>query len=445
MTGSPRPAGRCWRSPSRAPGCSPGTPSGRCRWRSSRATGACSPRRCSCRPCSSSTRPRRCSPRCLDEPRPLDRDDRTGAGRAAAGGSDRQRRRSPDARQPAPDRRPAHLAHIHRPRLPQPLDRADAVRRTLPARCRLWQHCARRSENEDPDLPGDLGASRRWQARGARRLVPAGEHRRRLAPTSLRLLRSRLRGNMPDRGGSGGGTPGHAIGRRRVSAASMSDAPRHERATEAGGRGVRARSLPAWWPLAALTILAAALRLSTLDLQSFWYDEAFTPVHVLHPSLWATLRAVVHTENTPPLWYLLAWADSRVLGTGEVALRLPSALAGIATVPVAWAIGRELEGPRARGAAVVCAALVAVNPLFVWYSQEARAYALFVLMAALAMLCFLRARREPTPGWLAAFAVSASLALLSHYFAAFLVAPMVLWLLRGSRRPARPRGVDRIR
>ena len=51
-------------------------------------------------------------------------------------------------------------------------------------------------------------------------------------------------------------------------------------------------SLARWWPLAALTLLAAALRLSTLDLQSFWYDEAFTPVHVLHPSLWATLRSV---------------------------------------------------------------------------------------------------------------------------------------------------------
>ena len=63
-------------------------------------------------------------------------------------------------------------------------------------------------------------------------------------------------------------------------------------------------------------------------------------------------------------------------------------------MPVAWAIGRELAGRRA---ALVAAALVAVNPLFVWYSQEARAYALFVLMAAVAMLCFLRAEREPTP------------------------------------------------
>jgi|HubBroStandDraft_2_1064218.scaffolds.fasta_scaffold00103_7 mannosyltransferase len=192
-----------------------------------------------------------------------------------------------------------------------------------------------------------------------------------------------------------------------------------------------------WWPLAALTLLAAVLRLSTLDLQSFWYDEAFTPLHVLHPSLWATLRSVVHTENTPPLWYVLAWADSRVLGTGEIALRLPSALAGTATVPVAWAIARELG---TRRAAVLCAALVAVNPLFVWYSQEARAYALFVLMGALAMLCFLRVLREPTPRHVAAFALAGSLALLTHYFAVFLLIPMVLLLLRDrfARRAALP-------
>jgi mannosyltransferase len=208
----------------------------------------------------------------------------------------------------------------------------------------------------------------------------------------------------------------------------MSHAPGHDTATETkGGVPALTRSLPAWWPLAALTILAAILRLTTLGEQSFWYDEAFTPVHVLHSSLTATLRSVVHTENTPPLWYILAWADARVLGTGEYALRLPSALAGIATIPVAWAIGRELTARRTT--AVAMAAFVAVNPLFVWYSQEARAYALFVLFAALAMLCFLRALHGPTRGRMAMFALSGSLALLSHYFAVFLLIPMILWLV----------------
>ena len=192
-------------------------------------------------------------------------------------------------------------------------------------------------------------------------------------------------------------------------------------------------TLPEWWPLAALLLLAAALRFSTLGLQSFWYDEAFTPVHVLHTSLGATLHSVVHTENTPPLWYVLIWAWSRVFGMGAVALRLPSAMFGVATVAVAWAIGHELTGRRAT--AIAAAAFVAMNPLFVWYSQEARAYGLFVLTGALAMLCFLRAQHEPTPRRLAAFALTASLALLSHYFAAFLLAPMIVMLLLSGRLP----------
>ena len=212
-------------------------------------------------------------------------------------------------------------------------------------------------------------------------------------------------------------------------------------------------ALPPWWPLAAITILAAVLRLSTLGEQSFWYDEAFTPVHVLRPGLITTLHNVVHTENTPPLWYVLEWAISRVLGTGVVALRLLSALAGIAMVPVAWLIGRELTSRRA---AIATATFVAVNPLFVWYSQEARAYGLFVLTASLALLCFLRVLRDPSTRHLTEFAIAASMALLSHYFAVFLLIPMALWLLWSAApigphrdstpraRPANPKNLSRI-
>jgi hypothetical protein len=198
-----------------------------------------------------------------------------------------------------------------------------------------------------------------------------------------------------------------------------------------------AERLRSAWPLLALTALAAALRLATLDLQSFWYDEAFTPVHVLHASLGATLRAVAHTENSPPLWYAIAWVQARLFGDGEIALRLPSALAGVASVPLAWAVGRRLGGARA---ALLAAALVAVNPLMVWYSQEARAYGLIAFTSALALLCFLRAEERPSAGRMAAFALAGALALATHYFAIFLLAPMALWLLARPRprRPALP-------
>jgi 4-amino-4-deoxy-L-arabinose transferase-like glycosyltransferase len=195
--------------------------------------------------------------------------------------------------------------------------------------------------------------------------------------------------------------------------------------------------LPVWWPLAALTLLAAVLRLSTLGLQGFWFDEAYTPLHVLHPSLFTTLEWVPKTENTPPLWYLIEWFDYRLLGSGEYALRLPSAIAGIALVPVAWRIGLELAD---RAAAIACAALVAVGPLFVWYSQEARAYGLFMFTSGLALLAFVRVLREPSGRRLALFWLAGSLMLLSHYFGAFVLAGMAAWLLADprTRRPSLP-------
>lgn len=196
-------------------------------------------------------------------------------------------------------------------------------------------------------------------------------------------------------------------------------------------------ALPRWWPLVAITALAGVLRFATLGSQSLWYDEAFTPVHVLRASFGTTLHNVVHTENTPPLWYAIEWGFARLFGSGAVALRLLSALAGLATVPVAWAIGAELVGRRA---AIVTAALVASSPLLVWYSQEARAYGLFVLTASLALLCCVRALHDPSTRRLWAFALTASLALLTHYFAVFLLLPMGVWLLWGARDAGKGKG-----
>lgn len=201
-------------------------------------------------------------------------------------------------------------------------------------------------------------------------------------------------------------------------------------ASRAAASGLAGR-LPGWAPLAVLLLFAALVRLPTIGLQNLWYDEAFTAVRVLHPSLIATLETTAHTENTPPLWYLLVWIWTRIFGVGAVSLRLISALAGIALVAVVYEIAYELAGRRA---AIVAGALVAANPLFVWYSQEARAYELYTLTAALAILCFIYAERAPSGRRMAMFALSGSLALLSHYFAVFLLAPMSLWLLRKRER-----------
>jgi mannosyltransferase len=191
---------------------------------------------------------------------------------------------------------------------------------------------------------------------------------------------------------------------------------------------------PAGWALLAVVGGAAALRFSTLGVQSFWHDEAVTVGRVLHPGLGATLREIPSSEATPPLYYVLAWLWTRVFGTSEAGIRSLSALFGTATVPVAYAIGARLVSRRA---GLLSALAVAVSPLLVWYSQEARAYALLVLTSAATVWLFAAALQEPERRrWLAWWAAAASLALLSHYFAVFVVAPEAAWLLWSRREGA---------
>jgi mannosyltransferase len=178
-------------------------------------------------------------------------------------------------------------------------------------------------------------------------------------------------------------------------------------------------------------MLAAALRFPTLAGQSYWSDEAAT-VSLVGKGFSGMLGAIPHTESTPPLYYLVAWPWSRLFGSDEAGLRSLSALAGTATVAIAYAAARQLGG---RLAASAAAALVAVNPLLVWYSQEARSYALLSALSSLSFLLFVRLIRRPDGRDVAAWTLVSALAIATHYFAAFVVAPEAAWLLARWRSP----------
>jgi len=177
--------------------------------------------------------------------------------------------------------------------------------------------------------------------------------------------------------------------------------------------------------LALVCLVGALLRFATLDLQSLWYDEAVT-AELLRMSFSGLLHAIGDSESSPPLYYVLGWLWTQAFGTGEVGLRSLSALVGTATIPVVWALGRRVGGDRA---GLVAAALVAVSPMLVWFSQEARSYALLVFLASLATLLWLRALDRPTLGRAGAWGVVAALAVATHYYAIFLVGPQAAWLL----------------
>ncbi len=191
-------------------------------------------------------------------------------------------------------------------------------------------------------------------------------------------------------------------------------------------RALRVASGPAEaWFLAGLVGLGAAIRFATLGAQSYWFDEA-QAAHELHlsfGSMWSSL--VVH-ETNPPLYFVLGWLWARVFGTGAVGLRALSALAGTVVVLLAYLCGRELVSRRA---GIVAAAFTALSPFMIWYSQEAREYMLLAALCGASLLYFARARRDPSKPNIALWALFSGLALLTHFFAGFLVAPEALWLL----------------
>ncbi len=188
----------------------------------------------------------------------------------------------------------------------------------------------------------------------------------------------------------------------------------------------RARSR-AFWIVAGLTLLAAVLRFVTLGAQAYHHDEIVTASRVLRSDFFHAMDAVGFSESAPPLYYALAWVWTQLTGTGELGLRSLSAVAGVATVPVAYLLGQELRGRRA---GLMAAALVAVNPMLLWYSQEARAYALLVLLCTLSLLYCARALRGGGRRDYRLWGICSGLALATHYFAVFPIAVEAVWLLR---------------
>lgn len=164
--------------------------------------------------------------------------------------------------------------------------------------------------------------------------------------------------------------------------------------------------------LLLILAVAAALRLHELDRTSLWYDEAVSWAQS-NEGL-AHLLMSVAADNYPPLHNVILWATMPALGDSETALRLPSAIFGVAAVWLIYLIGRILGG---RSAGLLAAALLALSPFHIWYSTEARMYALLAACGLAFLYCVLKVIKKPTRGWLICLAISGTLFLYSHVYA----------------------------
>lgn len=215
--------------------------------------------------------------------------------------------------------------------------------------------------------------------------------------------------------------------------------PEHETPRTTG------KSRAEFFTLAGLTLAAFALRMLDLDRFPLWEDEGAT---WWYSRLIADGRLMegIRLEPTPPLYYLLVAAVTASLGDSDWAMRLPSVIFGAASIPVIFLLvrrlGRSLDPSIIRFAAWSAAALLAVHPLHVFYSREARVYPLLLLLTMLLWLTLRRALDDDaTRSW---GLVGGLLLVIAycHYYSLFLFATaglLVLVLAPDARR--RWRGV----
>jgi hypothetical protein len=192
-------------------------------------------------------------------------------------------------------------------------------------------------------------------------------------------------------------------------------------------------AVPDWGWALLLTLLGGILRWYKIGANSLWVDE-FATLKIVTLPFADILRAAAEVNFCPPLHFWLVNGVVSVLGVSEMSLRLVSAVAGTLTIPVAWLLIRELTG--SRPVALVSTALLAVNPLHIWYSQEARAYALLVLLGTSALLFLVLAtRRGALRDW-AGFVCCTAGTVLTHTIGPLFLLVAWGWALLSSRRAA---------
>ena len=183
--------------------------------------------------------------------------------------------------------------------------------------------------------------------------------------------------------------------------------------------------------------VGAVLRLYGLGDESLWNDEL---------SSWArsqaeTLAAVAGRaagDVHPPGYTFLLYFTQRYVGESEAALRLPSALAGIAAIWALAALGTRLYGARE---GLVAAGLLAFGWTPIWYSQEARPYALLLLFSIVSTHCWValldhaRSGQPPSLAARVAYVLAAIVTAYLHYFGLLLVGLHALGAIARLRQP----------
>ncbi len=176
----------------------------------------------------------------------------------------------------------------------------------------------------------------------------------------------------------------------------------------------------------AVIVFGFLLRVISLN-QSFWLDEATSGLVVRNFNLVEIITKFSPGDFHPPLYYLLLKVWSYIFGTNEIALRFPSIIFGLLTVYLVYRIALLITVHRSQFTAIIAALLLATSGLHIYYSQEARMYALTAFLVTFALFFFIKIVKNDRLGDWILFSISLFL-IASTDYVAILIFPVFLVL-----------------
>ncbi len=175
--------------------------------------------------------------------------------------------------------------------------------------------------------------------------------------------------------------------------------------------------------------LSFGIRLFRLDFHSLWYDEATTASLLQDKSVGEAFDTILGTsgsETLHPLYYLILSAWMQIAGSSEWALRFPSVIFGSAAAVIYALLLYQIGGKKT----FAFGALLVVSPFLMWYSREARPYALIMFLTGLHLLFYLELFEKPkSKKVLAGFFVTGVLMVYSGILVGMLLAAEFVWSL----------------
>jgi 4-amino-4-deoxy-L-arabinose transferase-like glycosyltransferase len=184
------------------------------------------------------------------------------------------------------------------------------------------------------------------------------------------------------------------------------------------------------WVMVVLVAAAFAIRVCHLGVSDLTFDEAASAFISAKPYPEMIRYLLTAPHELPPVYYVLLRAWEFAAGRSEFALRFPSVILGVFGVALIYRLGRRGLGI---GAGIVAALLLALQPFYTFYSQDARPYTLMPVEAMLMVYFFDRLCSDQRLRWWLAFGATSALAVLTHYFMGYMVAALCVYLLLHAR------------